>query len=266
MRAVAALMIFGLAACQVLFKLENLPDGPPDADLRPTACKHEGLLLCLAFEDDPTDGTADESSGRGLITATTNVTSIERAPGELAINVTSGSSVVVQGSAAEPGGTALDLPTPVTFDLWVNYAGPLATRQVVLDNEFQYGVQVSTDAEFPDPENLGCGFVFPTGMAPPKELAFREINAPAAREMWHHVACVYDGTNLQMYLDSVVINQTASGPLSGSATNFLNVGRAGSVGDPRNVTGQIDNVRVWNRALSANDVQLIFMGNEPLVP
>lgn len=264
------LCAFGLTACEVVFPLEEpsvLEDAAPDVpDARPVSCQHEDLLLCLAFEDDPSDGQADDSSGRGLNATTQAVSSTEREPGELALGVDTTSSVVIQGTVSEPGSTALDLPTPVSYDLWLQFESALPDPQVVLDNEFQYGIQIAADDDFPGfPITVGCNWAHP-GTPDPADLVFRSINVPTTVHEWHHIACVYDGAVFRLYLDSVVTQQDATGPINAAATNFLNIGRAGTVGKARNVIGQIDNVRIWNRVLSDDEVRLIFMKNEPLVP
>ena len=86
-------------------------------------------------------------------------------------------------------------------------------------------------------------------------------NLEPALATWHHVAMVYDGngaTNVAsfvFYLDDVV--QPAV-PAAGYGSQ-MNRSRIGAAEDPRNAwTGSIDDVRMYNRALTASDVAQLF--------
>ena len=74
---------------------------------------------------------------------------------------------------------------------------------------------------------------------------------------WHHVAEVYDGTNLIVYYDGVSLgSQTVS--LNTSSANGFSVGYAIPAGDGNSgkpLTGSIDEVAVYNTALSATNIQ-----------
>ncbi len=70
---------------------------------------------------------------------------------------------------------------------------------------------------------------------------------------WQHVAATYDGTTARFYVDGV---ETASAPYSGNVGDAT-AWRIGAYGMP--VTGffdgQIDNVRIYDRALTASEVE-----------
>lgn len=70
---------------------------------------------------------------------------------------------------------------------------------------------------------------------------------------WHHVACVYDGSQLIAYVDGekTVINDGISGAIS-TNTNSLYFGYSG--GD-RIFPGQIKDVRLWNVARTQQEIK-----------
>ncbi|KKQ06957.1 MAG: Carbohydrate-binding CenC domain protein [Candidatus Moranbacteria bacterium GW2011_GWE2_36_40] len=73
---------------------------------------------------------------------------------------------------------------------------------------------------------------------------------------WHHVDCVYDGANISIYFDGVSI---ASTPKTGSVlagATALTIGN--NVAGDRTFDGKIDDVRVYNRALSANEIEQLY--------
>ena len=77
---------------------------------------------------------------------------------------------------------------------------------------------------------------------------------------WHHVVATYiyitDGTSqLRIYIDGVLkgSNNIAVGPMASSPSSSINIGRDGS-GNYR-WNGLIDEVRIYNRALSTAEIQ-----------
>jgi hypothetical protein len=80
-------------------------------------------------------------------------------------------------------------------------------------------------------------------------------------DTWHFVAGTYDGTNEEIYLDGVLRNSHEySGPMS-TSPNDLEIGR-----DPSNPSrffdGLIDEVRIYNRALTTSEVLLLYQSGD----
>jgi hypothetical protein len=73
---------------------------------------------------------------------------------------------------------------------------------------------------------------------------------------WHQIAGTYDGATVTVYYDSVPrATAVASGTIQ-AASNELNIGRFGSIGGY--FTGQIDDVRIYKRALTAFEVAQLY--------
>jgi hypothetical protein len=71
---------------------------------------------------------------------------------------------------------------------------------------------------------------------------------------WHHVAGTYDGSTVKAYVDGAEVASTPySGGIGHSATPFWIGQRNGSY-----FHGRIDEVEVFNRALTADEIQFIF--------
>ena len=90
---------------------------------------------------------------------------------------------------------------------------------------------------------------------------------------WHHVAFTYDGNYLRFYLDGsqrqylYKYKSTLNPPL---ANTWLVIGAASGVGGAgaNYFTGSVDEVRIWNRALTANEIKdwmhrPLTVGNAP---
>lgn len=75
---------------------------------------------------------------------------------------------------------------------------------------------------------------------------------------YHHVAATYDGTTLRLFLDGdEVASKAVSGTIVNAASADAFIGRENVVG-PRNSRAAIDEVEIFNRALSAQEIQTLF--------
>ena len=66
---------------------------------------------------------------------------------------------------------------------------------------------------------------------------------------WTHIAGTYDGANLRLYVNGVLVKTQARTGTIFSSPNPLYIGGKGS-----QFSGLIDEVRVYNRALSAAEI------------
>ncbi len=74
-----------------------------------------------------------------------------------------------------------------------------------------------------------------------------------ANGAWHHVLLLRSGTNVRLYIDGVLRGNTAyAGAIGASA--LLTIGRGSLAAYPFPWLGKIDEVRIWNRAVSAAEI------------
>lgn len=88
--------------------------------------------------------------------------------------------------------------------------------------------------------------------------AFTVNSATCQLNAWQHIVLVYTGTALQFYHNGV-LSQTV--PASGTFTNLtlpLTIGRVNFQTTPFSLTGKVDEVGLWTRALSDTDVRCIY--------
>jgi hypothetical protein len=70
---------------------------------------------------------------------------------------------------------------------------------------------------------------------------------------WHHAASVFNGSTIQGYIDGVPVGSAVSANPPRTDTNVWEMG-ARSSGTEGRLTGQLDDVRIYNRALSAAEI------------
>ncbi len=78
---------------------------------------------------------------------------------------------------------------------------------------------------------------------------------------WHHMAGTFDGSELKFYLDGeLAANLVYSGTI-GTATHAVTIGE-NSQATGRFFDGMLDDPRIYNEALSQDDIKSIMMGGE----
>ena len=172
-------------------------------------------------------------------------------------------------------GTASDLRSATfTVELWVKRTGagvgtstgtggvasaiPLIAKgraeaeTAAADINYFLGIDSSTGNLVADFEE-GQG-----GSNPSLNHPITGTKAITADSVWHHVAATYDGTTWHLYLDGSDAGSLVVGAPANAATNALT-----SIGSARTTAGvaagffagSIDEVRIWNSALSSAQIQ-----------
>jgi hypothetical protein len=80
---------------------------------------------------------------------------------------------------------------------------------------------------------------------------------------WHHFVYIMSGPKVKLYLDGVAVDSTDNAVPKNyihSASNDLVIGNLTSNSCPYDLyfVGDIDDIRIYNRALTENDVQLLY--------
>jgi len=91
------------------------------------------------------------------------------------------------------------------------------------------------------------------------------VGAEIADTNWHHFVGTYDGTTVKLYIDTVVRGDTPA--LSGSIRTESSGLAIGAVGDSGGgpTPGLIDEVRIYNRALSAEEIRRLYNLTKPKI-
>lgn len=159
--------------------------------------------------------------------------------------------------------SALQFTGSMTLSAWVNAAAnPPDDGQIIAKGDNNSGWQFKTTPDT-GPETFGVG-VSPSSSS----LTQRYSAATRALGTWYFVAGVYDATAqaLNIYVNGVLSNGTIAGTIPASQFNSavnVNIGRR-TGGFYFN--GMIDEVRIYNRALTQTEIQTDMttpIGNPP---
>lgn len=129
----------------------------------------------------------------------------------------------------------------ITAEAWVNFSDTSAHKVIVSkDGSYAWALRLNGNSKL--------DFMVTVGVT----QYLTEASVPTVGS-WHHVAGTYDGETTYLYLDGVQVgsNTNPSGLISGDTT-AVNIGRSSGYG--RYFNGQIDEVKIYNRALSATEL------------
>ena len=82
-------------------------------------------------------------------------------------------------------------------------------------------------------------------------------NSVIPYDEWHHVSAIYNGTEISIYIDGVLDKAEGKTPPVSSNESF-HIGAAGQNTPTQYFRGNIDEVRIWNVALSENQLRFIM--------
>lgn len=167
-------------------------------------------------------------------------------------------------------------PENLTVELWIYIPeGPMATPWspwVICKNgsewgEGNYGFMVVNGAPM-GVINIGGGrdnmhFVFSTD----QPFGHPHGDQALTREKWHHLALTYDGSVLRLYMDGKERGKQAISKKRIPGTGGLAIGRRqDNSGDGYHFRGAVDEVRIYGRALAAEEIAAHFAAPDAIKP
>ena len=196
-----------------------------------------GLVAAYAF-DEGTGTTVGDATGNGNVGAITGAAWSNQGRFGNALSFNGAGNLVTVNSSA------LDLRGALTLEAWVSPTTIGGWRSVILKEQvgdLTYALYSDSDTARPR------GFVFVGGEVDTAG------SSQVAANTWTHLAVTYDLTSLKLYVNGVqVSSRPVSGAVAGS-TSPLRIG--GNTVWGEYFAGLIDEVRIYNRALPASEIQ-----------
>jgi len=135
--------------------------------------------------------------------------------------------------------------SPITVDLWAYRTGTANVMHMIGKRVGCDPAQINYQMAFDDRNGPLMGFGGPSGQA--------TVNRDLLLNTWTHLAGTFDGTTFRFYIDGVLVG-SGSGTLGPTNTAPLEIGNSGAC---EQFGGLIDEVEVFNRALSATEIAAI---------
>jgi hypothetical protein len=198
-----------------------------------------GLVAAYGFNEG-TGTTAADASGNGHTGTLSDAT---WTPGKY------GAGLLFNGTSARvavPQASDLDLTTGFTLAVWVYpTAAPSGWRTLLHKETDRYYLVLS-----PEQSSPLVGGTFTAGRQHTPGPTALPVNS------WSHLAATYDGGTVRLYVNgTVVASQAQTTPLT-TSTGPLSIG--GSVAYGEFFQGVLDELRLYNRALAAGEIQTVM--------
>jgi hypothetical protein len=198
-----------------------------------------GLNGAWAF-DESSGTTAADQSGKGNVGTVTSATFVGGGKFNNALSFNGTNSWVTVADSA-----TLDLTTGMTIEGWVRPSTTQNWRTAFVKEQpgnLVYGVYANNGNNRPAAE------VYVGGAA-------RTVQGPTALPAltWSHLAASYDGTTLRLFVNGTQAAQLAVSGSILTSNSPVRIGGNGVWGEY--FSGLIDEVRVYNRALTAAEIQ-----------
>ncbi len=231
--------------------------GASSADLDSGSSLEQGLVGHWTFDGKDTNWTSDtagtvtDMSGSGNTGTMTNMNRKFAVDGGVL-----GQGLDFDGSddfidAGADG--SLDITGQFTLAGWINWEGTgTGFYQTIVSKETS---GAGTDGYYTwlgnDVSNVvGCGV----------NSGASEINSvtPLVAGRWYHVVCIHTATGLELYINGALANSGGSATDPASTGASLRIGKTFNPGSGTHFNGKVDDIRVYNRALTPAEAKQLF--------
>jgi len=150
-------------------------------------------------------------------------------------------------------GPQLDLTSGMTIEAWVNPTALSGWNTIVMKeggiNALSYALYAHDGAPEPGGAAMPAGYVHAGGF----DQVIRGASA-LPLNTWTHVATTYDGATQRFYVNGVEVASRAQSGAITVSDQPLRIGGNGSFPGGEFFHGLIDEVKVYNRALTAAEI------------
>jgi len=197
-----------------------------------------GLVAAYGFNEGSGVQTAD-SSGQGNVATISGATWTTAGKYGSALSFNGTNAWVTIADAP-----ALQLTTGMTLEAWVNPTASTGWRSVIMKEQpggLAYAMYAENNSTRP------AGYIHTS--------SDQAVNGSGALTLntWSHVAITYDGATLRIFVNGTQTGSTALPGSIATGTNPLRIGGDSVWGEY--FKGLIDEVRIYNRALTSGEIQ-----------
>ncbi len=158
------------------------------------------------------------------------------------------------GSLSVLSSDALSISGDISISAWIKVYDPQLNAAMRIISKKS---DISDVSGYDMTYNPASGVAAFTGSG--SDQAYGVMHLDAA---WHHIACSVSGSSVQIYIDGAAIPMTAT-TVNAIQAGSTNVSMGRMTGSSGYFTGTLDEVRVYNRALTAADVRALISTETP---
>ena len=150
----------------------------------------------------------------------------------------------VKDYVSVPHNAAFNFSNALTIEAWVKTA--TSGRYILTKNDDSFYLAIGPGSTTPNKLSFFLNHV---------SAGWLQGTSDLTDDQWHHVAGTYDGANLKVFVDGNLENSVARSGNIQTGTNSVFIGVRSLAS---NFAGLLDEVSIYNRALSAAEIQAIY--------
>jgi iron-sulfur cluster repair protein YtfE (RIC family) len=155
------------------------------------------------------------------------------------------------------------LPSQLTLAVWVSipveYSGNNVVGRIIRSRFFGYALTYRTDDDLVNFE------VWTNSSASSSSICYSQ-NKKMNDGIWHLIVGTFDGKDIRLFVDGVELGKvtTPNSSIFYSSDGFIYFGRDGnnSSSETALFQGKIDDIAIYNRALTAEEISKIYKGEK----
>ena len=136
---------------------------------------------------------------------------------------------------------ALDGQSAISVSLWFNYSSIGGAKGIIMSNNIGWYIHLSSAT------NLD----YYNGSS-------NNITVSTSANTWYHLAIVHNGTSLEVWLNGTSLGTTTVSTPRNNIGQNLTIGAYKPGGFNYKWDGKLDEIAIWNTALSASKIQQIY--------
>lgn len=138
----------------------------------------------------------------------------------------------------------------ITLSAWINPSAGFGQQGVICTDNYYSGFGIYVR------HNAGSDIGFQIN---PNGTRYNTMVGTLTYGRWSYVAETWNGTNLNAYINGVnVYSGQNNNGISPRAVTHMTIGYCGGISAPLYFLGSLDDVRIYNRALSAAEIQAMY--------
>ena len=158
----------------------------------------------------------------------------------------------------------------ITVSVWLNprsyfWTGDAANPNSVILNRFQYTYSTPSGGAWGisfNQSSITASIVGPTGTT---GGASAVSNTPLTLNNWHHLVMTYNGANIKLYVDGILsATQSHTAAMNIAGNSGISIGESNQAnGYWGHTDGKLDDIAIWNRALTQAEITTLYNGTNP---
>src|SRR4030042_4517511 len=152
--------------------------------------------------------------------------------------------------------SSLQIENEVSISIWLKPPDTLPdSNMTILRKRAAYPEDYSFAFVY-NQEDKGYGWAVSSGTT--GALDYIKSTNTVLFGQWQHIVVTFDNSERKIYMDNNLINDTVTSTLANTGSNYdLYIGQEADGSD--NFKGMIDDIRIYNHALSANEIMSLYL-------